>query len=258
LNLNQKDEDLNLDLADKIGNLFQRLTKYSPYNLRAESLKFQFAKRPESFKKYDNVEKIKLPMPNLNRIININEIIKKRKSIREFSDKPISLDDISYLCWFSTGIQRIEHNFRFRTTPSAGALYPIETYLVVNNVDNLEQGIYHYSILDYSLEIVKKGNFKEKMVMAALGQEFCRSASIIFCHSAIFGRSIWKYSQRAFRYIYIEVGHIAQNLSLAVAALNLGGCHIGAFFDDLINDIIGLDGENESILYLTPIGSLNH
>ncbi|MHC4168905.1 MAG: SagB/ThcOx family dehydrogenase, partial [Planctomycetota bacterium] len=156
--------------------------------------------------------------------------------------------------WASTGIQRIEGGYEFRTAPSAGALYPIETYLVVNNVKGIEPGIYHYSIRAHQLEQLRRGSFGRQTAAAALGQGMCATACAVFIWSAIFERCKWKYGQRAYRYIYLDAGHIAENLALAATSLNRGTCEIGALYDDQANAIIGVDGIDESVICMAAVG----
>ena len=148
----------------------------------------------------------------------------------------------------------MKQGYEFRTVPSAGALYPIETYLSVNNVEGLEKGLYHYDIQAHALEELKVGSFSEKIAQAALGQKMLIDAPVVLIWTAIFERSKWKYAQRAYRYMYLDAGHIAQNLALSATSIGLGSCQIGAFFDDEINQIIGLDGVEESVLYLSVVG----
>lgn len=210
--------------------------------------------QPEIYKTYPNCKRIPLPNPQLTSI-DFNEAIKKRKSIRNFSDQPITIEQLSYLLWVSTGIQRREHGFEYRNAPSAGALYPIETYLVVNKVEDIPNGIYHYNIRDHLLEELKQGDYGNKTARAALDQQMCNDAAVVFIWTAIFNRSKWKYSQRAYRYIYLDVGHIAENLALASAGIKLGCCHIAALFDDEVNEIIDVDGIEESTIYMTVLGN---
>ena len=182
------------------------------------------------------------------------EVLKKRRSTRSFSHKPLSIADLSFLLWASTGVQRKEQGYEFRTVPSAGALYPIETYLIVNNVEDLERALYHYNIEEHALEELKIGDFAEKMAHAALGQKICINASAVLIWTAVFERAKWKYAQRAYRYVYLDAGHIAQNLALSATAIGLGSCQVGAFFDDEINQIIEVDGTKESVIYLSAVG----
>ena len=164
------------------------------------------------------------------------------------------MDDLSFLLWASTGVQRSERGYEFRTTPSAGALYPIETYLIVNSVEDLAKALYHYDIEAHALEEMKAGDFAEEMAHAALEQKMCINAQVVLVWTAVFERSKWKYAQRAYRYVYLEAGHMAQNLALAATGIGLGACQIGAFFDDEVNQILGVDGKKESTIYLSVIG----
>ncbi len=181
-------------------------------------------------------------------------LYKDDEVLRAFSSQPLSKLDLGFLLWASTGIQRIEHGYDFRNAPSAGALYPIETYVGVNNVEDVDKGIYHYNIKDHSLEEIKTGNFGDAIAHAALDQTICAIAPVVFIWTAMFNRSKWKYAQRAYRYVYLDAGHIAQNLALAATSITCGSCQVGAFFDDEINSILDLDGEEESVIYLTVAG----
>lgn len=240
-------------MSQKVGDKFQQETKYNRNTLGS---KFDFYNKPGLYKNYPEAKKILLEKPQVISKLAFDEIIKKRKSIRDFSDKPISLNQLSYLLWASTGIQRKEYGYEFRTAPSAGALYPIETYLVVNSVEGISAGIYHYSIKDHNLEQLKIGDFSNEIALAALDQVMCEYASVVFIWTAIFNRSKWKYDQRAYRYIYLDCGHIAENLALAATNINLGSCQIGALYDDEVNDIISVDGINESTIYMSVVGNL--
>jgi len=202
----------------------------------------------------EDVLKVKLDPPQTSGGGQIWEIIKNRRSVRSFAGRPVSKDELSNLLWATQGITARHRNFSFRAAPSASALYPIETYLVVNRMQGLEPGIYHYEIESHSLAQLKKGDFSYVANQAAFNQETMGAADMIFVWSAIFARSKWKYKERAYRYIYIEAGHIAQNLALAAIALGLGSCPVGAFDDGEVNNLLGLDGIDESVVYTTAIG----
>ncbi len=244
--------DMRCFAMNNIGDTYFQKTKYDRETLGKGSLDWN--NKPEIYKSYPDAEVIKLPDFNIRSNISFLEILKKRKSIRSYSLKKLELEKLSFLLWASTGIQRVEYGYEFRTAPSAGALYPIETYLIINNVLELHQGIYHYNIEKHYLELLKKGNFKRQIALAALHQYFLSEAPVVFIWSAIFQRSKWKYKERAYRYIFIDVGHIAQNLALAAVYLDLGSCQVGAFFDDEINNLIGINGINESVIYLSSVG----
>jgi SagB-type dehydrogenase family enzyme len=142
----------------------------------------------------------------------------------------------------------------FRAAPSAGALYPIETYVSVQMIEGLEPGLFHYGVREHELEQLRAGDFREAIAEAALDQAFLAEAAVVFAWTAVFGRSKWKYGERAYRYIYLDAGHIAQNLALAAVALGLGSCQVAALYDDEVNAVLGLDGKEESIVYMTAVG----
>ncbi|MBN1806382.1 MAG: SagB/ThcOx family dehydrogenase [Sedimentisphaerales bacterium] len=237
---------------NSIGDKYQQETKYAPDRMPGHHP--EWAAKPAIYKEYQQADRFELPPFELNQPFSLDMAIKQRKSIRNFQAKPISLGRLSYLLWASTGIQRIEAGYEFRTVPSAGALYPIETYLIVNDVKNLEAGVYHYSVKSHELELIRQGDFRQAIKMAALGQEMCASASAVFVWTAIFERCKWKYGQRAYRYIYLDAGHIAENLALAAVSLNLGSCEIGALYDDNVNTIVGIDGTEESVVCMAVVG----
>lgn len=234
-----------------IGDRFQQLTKYSRDGLGDGP---DWSIQPDFYKVYPDVPHVELPKMLNHPACRFHETVVDRRSIRDFSSTAVPLDQLSYLLWVSTGIQRIEEGFAFRTAPSAGALYPIETYLVVNNVKDLDAGVYHYDIQQHRLEELKKGNFCVPIAQAALHQEMCAHAAVVFVWAGVFNRSKCKYGQRAYRYIYLDAGHIAENLALGAVSLGLGSCQIAALYDDEVNSIIDVDGTKESVLYMSVVG----
>ena len=243
-----------------IGDKFQQETKYEPSRMPRHKLLWDA--KPALYKEYPEAQKIELPSFDPNHPMSLDRTLKQRKSVRDFQQQPISKDQLSYLLWASTGIQRIEGGYEFgfsqsggpRTVPSAGALYPIETYVVVNDVRKLEAGVYHYSIKAHQLEQLKQGEFRQEITAAALGQGMCQASAVVFVWSAVFERCKWKYGQRAYRYIYLDAGHIAENLALAAVSLNLGSCEIGALYDNQVNAILGIDGTEESVVCMAVVG----
>lgn len=239
-------------MHEGIGDKFQRETKYS--RERFLGGKLDWATKPDAYKNYPSAEVIELPQKLSRNVLDLIEALKIRRSARSYSPEPVKLADLSFLLWASNGVQRKVRGFAFRTAPSAGALYPIETYLVTKNVSELEKALYHYDLERHALEKLKSGDLTKKIGQAALEQNTCTEASVVFVWTAIFERSKWKYAQRAYRYIYLDAGHIAQNLALAATSIGLGTCQIGAFFDDEINQILGVDGTDESVMYLSAVG----
>jgi SagB-type dehydrogenase family enzyme len=239
-------------MAKNVGDDFQNETKYTRNKSIGENL--NWSKKPEIYKSYPSNKAIPLPTQLQETTLSFIEVLQQRKSIRAFSPQPLSQVELGFLLWASTGIQRVEHGYEFRTAPSAGALYPIETYAAANNIEGLERGIYHYNIKNHLLEEIRLGNFGDAIAHAALGQQICSAASVVFIWTAIFERSKWKYGQRAYRYIHLDAGHIAENLALSAASINCGSCQIGAFYDDEINSIVEIDGTRESAICLSAIG----
>jgi SagB-type dehydrogenase family enzyme len=237
-----------------IGGRFQKETKYSRYSMDFGGLNLR--NPPEKYKSYPNSKKISLYLPKDLSKISLDEVLKKRRSIRNFSEKPITKQQLSSLLWASTGIQRKELGSEFRTSPSSGALYPIETYLVINRVEGISKGVYHYYIRDHLLEELKTGDFGIDISKAALDQDMCNYSAAVFIWTAIFIRSKWKYGERAYRYIYLDAGHIAENFALVSTGLGLGNCQIAALYDDEINEIIGVNGKSESVIYMSVVGNL--
>jgi SagB-type dehydrogenase family enzyme len=239
-------------MAKTVGDDFQTETKYMRNRTLGGNL--DWANKSDTYKNYPSSKTVQLPSQFQDSASIFNKVVRKRKSIRTFSTQPLSVVDLAFLLFTSTGIQRIEQNYEFRMAPSAGALYPIETYIAANNVEELKEGVYHYNIKNHLLEEIKLGNFRDKIAHAAFDQEMYTDASVVFFWTAVFRRSKWKYSQRAYRYIYLDAGHIAQNLALAAVSINCGSCQGGAFFDDEINSILDIDGTEESAIYLSVVG----
>jgi SagB-type dehydrogenase family enzyme len=239
-------------MRDDFGDVFQSSTKY----LRNQSFShaLSWATKPETYKVY-KTKRISLSFDANMQSASLLELLKSRCSVRSFSQKPLTLDELSFLLWASTGIRTKKEGYAFRTAPSAGALYPIETYLVVNGVEGLPKGLYHYSIKFSALEELKVGEFGKELAHSALDQEMCVKAPVVFVWSAVFSRCKWKYSQRAYRYVYLDAGHIAENLALSATSIGLGSCQLGAFFDDEVNSLLELDGKEESAIYLTVVGN---
>jgi len=184
--------------------------------------------------------------------LGVVEAIRKRRSIREYSGEPMSMRELSYLLKYSVG--RTEEQDGLRAAPSAGSLYPLETYPVVNLVEGLDAGIYQYLVNSHSLRVIRKGDFRQELIRYALDQEFVGQANLILVLTAIFQRGEWKYRQRARRYMILEAGHIGQNVYLVATSLGLGTCAVGAYWDDDYNHLIGVDGKKESVIYLLTVG----
>ncbi|MBN1483370.1 MAG: SagB/ThcOx family dehydrogenase [Chloroflexia bacterium] len=213
-------------------------------------------RRIGTYKVYpDPLERIELPPPEQEGGRPLWKVLTERRSIREYDQESLSLGQVSQLLWASQGITRERGEWQFRTAPSAGALYPIETYLAVNRVGDLEGGLYHYEVRYHRLAFVREDPLiGTAMARAALGQNMCQRAALLFIWTAVVSRSARKYGERAFRYIYMDAGHIGQNLYLAATSLDLACCAIGAFFDDEVNQLLEIDGREETTVYMASVG----
>ena len=194
---------------------------------------------------------IDLPQPRFKSQTSVEEALLKRRSVREFKKQSVTLTEISQLLWAAQGIT--EKTKGFRTAPSAGALYPLEIYLVASYVDLLPAGIYKYQPDGHLLLKVKEGNYQEDFYKASLRQEAAKEAPAVFVFSAVYERTTQKYGQRGKRYVEIEVGHAAQNVYLQATALNLGTVAIGAFNEEELTKILFFPKE-ETPLYMMVIG----
>lgn len=233
---------------------YQEQTKYDRKTLTPG---VNWNDRVSPYKVYENpIECVELKHTTEGKTVDFWKILNSRRSGRKYSTEELSFENLSLLFWSMNGISMKTENFDYRTSPSAGALYPVETYLVANRVENLEPGIYHHNVKDNKLEFIRDGYFGEELAHAALGQKICERSAAVFVWTAIPARSKWKYKERALRYIYLDAGHIAQNLHLAAEALGLGACMIGAFFDSEINNILSVDGENETVIYMASVGNV--
>ena len=240
---------------DKYGDDFQKKSKYKRGQLPRHYLDWD--NKPNTYKTYPNaLEIIKLPEPNFEKEISFWEVITNRKSTRNFTSSPISVMDLSLLLFGMTGLTRKFPNFAFRTTPSAGGLYPIEIYPIINNVSTINQGVYHYNIAHHQLELLKKGDYRMQVAKGCLDQKMAYNSNINFIWTAIIERSQWKYLQRCYRYIYMDAGHVGQNFYLVAEALGLGACTIGAIYDDELNQLLEIDGLNETSIYVGVLGKI--
>lgn len=234
------------------GDLFQETTKYARGKLPGGPL--VWSAKPQTYKTYPDAPRITLDPPVKEGGLPIWNVIKHRQSVRSFKNKPLERGHLSQLLWATQGIMRTQMGFEFRASPSAGALYPVETYVVAHNVKSIDQGVYHYGVKDHQLEQIKKGDFRLDIAKAALDQDMAYSASAVFVWTAVFARAMWKYGQRAYRYVYLDAGHIAMNFALAAVALSLGSCQIGALYDGESNALLEIDGAGESTLYMSVVG----
>lgn len=188
---------------------------------------------------------IVLPSPTFQGEMSLEEALSARRSVRSFTDQSLTLAQISQLLWACQGITLPSRSFR--TAPSAGALYPLEVYLLDSS------GVYHYLPREHALELRIGGDLRQDLQASALGQSAVGSAPVVFVISGVVARTAAKYGERAEGYVYMEAGGAAENLVLQVTALGLGGVTVGAFSDDKVAKVLNLES-GEKPLFIIPVG----
>ncbi|MGQ9788211.1 MAG: SagB/ThcOx family dehydrogenase [Candidatus Hadarchaeaceae archaeon] len=210
----------------------------------------QLYPRPAPKSELESEAFITLPPPRLDSDFSIEEALLMRRSTREYTGEPLTLTEISQLLWAAQGITDPRG---YRTAPSAGGLYPIEVYLVAGDIENLEAGVYRYLPRAHELVKIKSGDLRGPLSTAALGQIWVKDAAADLVIMGVYERTTVKYGDRGIRYVYMEAGHVAQNICLQATALGLGTVTVGAFYDDQVQEIL-MAAENEKPLYLMPVG----
>ena len=196
---------------------------------------------------------IKLPEPTLQGM-TVEDAIRARRSIRSYSPDSLDPVEVSQLLFAAQGITGKRGSRLLRAAPSAGATYPIEVYVVVGRVRGLAPGIYHYLPREHALEVVRKGEYGDSLAAVCLGQTMPREAALSIVLTAIPERTTSVYGERGLRYIYMEAGHVSQNICLEATSLGLGAVPIGAFFDARLRRLLGICDESEMSLYVNCIG----
>ena len=243
------------DFPGAIGRRYLQETRYTRIGLGEPSLSYP---RGLPFKEYPEVA-VRHPLrpPKEPAPADLWKTLAQRRSLRQYQDRYLTQEELAALVWATQGVTLTSQNYLLRTAPSAGALYPVETYLAIHKVEEMEPGIWHLNLPEFSLELLKAMDARQPLVQACLGQRFMGEAPVDFIWTGILNRAMWKYRERAIRYIFLDAGHICQNLMLAATALNLGCCPVGAFFDDGVESLVGVDGIEEVALYLAAVGPLS-
>jgi SagB-type dehydrogenase family enzyme len=195
-----------------------------------------------------------MPTPVFDSKTSVETAIFKRRSLRDYSKQAITLTEISQLLWAAQGIT--EPDGGYLSAPSAGALYPLEIYIIVGNVEELTPGIYKYQPFRHELIRVAEGDVRKALSKAALGQDWVKDGAVVLLISAVYERITGKYRDRGIRYVHMEAGHAAQNVFLQAVSLNLGTVVVGAFHDDEVKKVMKL-AEDEEPLCLMPVGRKN-
>jgi len=185
-----------------------------------------------------------LPAPRRKSDVSLEEALSRRRSVREYTEEPLTWEEIGQLVWAAQGITA---DWGGRTALSAGALYPLEVYVAT------AEGVYHYLPRGHRVEMVSSSDVRQALWRPALLQDWVREAPAVFVIAAVYERTERKYGSRAERYVKLEAGHACQNLLLQAVALDLGAVPVGAFYDDQVQAVLGLAADHEP-LYLVPVG----
>jgi SagB-type dehydrogenase family enzyme len=195
-------------------------------------------------------ESITLPAPSHSGPVSVEKALEQRRSIRKYQDTPLSLKEVSQLLWAAQGITSEQG---YRTAPSAGALYPLEVYLVAGDVTDLPVGLYKYEPQTHNLVKIAGGDLRSELASAALGQSPVKDGAMVLVFTAVYERTTVKYGKRGVQYVHMELGHAGQNVYLQAVSLELGTVFIGAFYDDRVKDVLKLP-DSEIPLGIMPVG----
>jgi len=207
----------------------------------------------------DNLPRIVLPRKKeFAKFIeaDIVTLINRRRSHRHYTDMPLTLTELAFLLWATQGISLDRRPHSLRTVPSAGARHPFETYICVQGVSDLEEGLYRYLPLDHALVNMRCADLRTELVVGTMGQSFVSQAAVVFVWTAIPHRAEWRYGAAAHKTIAIDAGHVCQNLYLACGAINAGTCAIAAYDQTRMDALLNVDGEDEFTIYMAPVGKI--
>jgi SagB-type dehydrogenase family enzyme len=190
--------------------------------------------------------------------IDLQYAINNRRSRRKYTTKPLSLIDLSFLLWATQGIRRVmDSGHALRTVPSAGSRHALETYLAVFNVETLDKGLYRYLPVEHKLAVEKFDTLvAQKVSQACFHQNWIADAAVFFIWTTIPERMEWRYGLAAHRVILIDAGHVCQNLYLASEAIGAGTCAIAAYDQEQMDHVLGLDENDEFVIYAAAVGNL--
>ena len=188
----------------------------------------------------------------------LGEAILRRESVRSYSDRALTLEELSAMLWATQGLRgRPMGGSALRTVPSAGARHAFETYLAVSRVEGLEPGLYRYLPFDGELALLSADpDIGRRSARACLGQRFVAGAAAVFFWTTLPARMEWRYGEASYKVIALDCGHVCQNLYLICGALEAGTCAVAAYDQDLCDDLLGVDGEDEFTIYVAPVGKL--
>ncbi|MBW2674115.1 MAG: SagB/ThcOx family dehydrogenase [Deltaproteobacteria bacterium] len=192
------------------------------------------------------------------RRIDLAAAIQSRRSRRSYREEPLTIEELSFLLWATQGIRhRIDAGHAFRTVPSAGCRHALETYLCVLNITGIARGLYRYLPVEHQLLLEGTDDqLAERIVEASFGQQYPGEAAVTFLWTAVPYRMEWRYGGAAHKVIALDAGHVGQNLYLACEAIGAGTCAIAAYDQEAMDRLVGVDGTDEFVIYLAPVGKV--
>lgn len=245
--------DLNKHIQQMHQASYRKNLSASPHELKMEY--------PQYLDKIEDESQL-IPLPDISGFFlkdaDLLSVVRKRRTVRRYNlDDLMTLEELSYLLTYTQGVREIDEkrNLTTRFVPSAGSRHPLETYLLIQRVEGLSTGIYHYVAQNHALEpfsfryedidVVYNGVYKQKQVI---------TSAVTFFWVADVYRTSWRYAERAYRYITLDAGHVCQNLYLCAESIDYGVCAIGAFDDHLVNSLFAADGEQRFVVYGASVG----
>lgn len=238
----------------------QEFMEFTKYKYLGESEQLQGLPQPLAEAEYD-LEKPKIGLPSPDSLpfgkIALIDALNKRRSLRNFSDIAMTMEELSFLLWCTQGVKKSKSGLQpvLRTVPSAGARHAFETYMLINNVEGLRPGLYRYLAFEHKLIMLDEDTgIAGRITACCLGQGMVGRCAAAFFWAAVAERMTWRYDTRGYRYLHLDAGHVCQNLYLAAESLDCGACAIGAYDDDELNSALGLDGERQFIIYSAVVG----
>lgn len=237
--------------GEDLGVVYHRWSE--PDGLSALASVLDWGDRPAMRTTHPEAPRRQLPAVPVDDGPPVGAAIQARASVRSYSEEPMSQEQLARLLLLTDGLRPGSGDRR--TAPSAGALYPIEVYPVVHAVEGLDAGVHHYDPFTHELSLLAPGDMRQRVVAAGLHQDFLGAASVTIVLTFVFQRLRFRYQERAYRYGMLEAGHIAQNTYLAAESMGLGVCAVGAFRDDELNELLGVDGREEAAVYLLSVGT---
>ena len=204
---------------------------------------------------------IELVAPKALRVgsVPLIDVIRSRVSHRSYTDESLTLEELSFLLWATQGVHEVAGDGKYtkRTVPSGGARHSFETYLLVDRVDGLARGLYRYLPLEHKLFFLRsEDDLSEKVSEGCRGQKFVGSAAVVFAWTTIPYRAEWRYGLVAHKMIAMDSGHVCQNLYLSCGAIWAGTCAVDAYNQDKMDALVGVDGEDEFVVYVAPVGKV--